>query len=734
MPRPRIANLASAVLGFGAAVVLLAATTGSAAPGAPPPTAVNPLPVGAGPAPDAVAVGVGPQWNVVNWGPGPRAAVPAAYAMDTVVDGRTEQKVFVSSQANDDVATADTITNMSTSVDSAVSFLTTKRNVPVGALNMLRLMDGSLVSVEFIPEWTDETHTAINLRVWRSKDAGETWRLTKAPFTPPPGKVLGGDRGLRVHREPLLLPDGTIIMPAYLAYKGERQSSIALQSTDGGATWTQRGQIPAPAPGTNEVGWTWTTDDRLLAVTRTSENPPRLRASFSADQGRTWSTAEPLLDPDGKQVVGIFPGPVLQPNGVLLLATGRPDGRVYVSRDGTGRTWEEERLVLSKYPSETGNGRFDGTSGNNSLVNVDSDRTVFFADTCAVWGCKAYHEQYGVIASYISAVTPGTGKIDLETKAHNGTVHLTGAFARGDQRFPEQRPEGAVDGSSRPCSAAVLSANRGTSELVVELDRTYPVNRVGLMLGTGQPSSATVSVSTDGRTWTPVVRADGVRDHALRYTDFARQQTRFVKIAAPSGTAVTELEVYSADLQTFENDPKYGIPRGFVAAKNTTVSDQELRGADSRSSLRLFDKFLDDNATATRWAPDVAGQRLSFSWATNDFRGPFTFAATGHRDGAAVTPWQFRLVPGTAQTVEVFDGTRWTSLGALTTAIPTNTWVPFQVDTTPTSATVRINNQEFTTTTTAEQADTIAGTTFTTGDPSAYGMTFFVDDLSITAA
>jgi hypothetical protein len=726
----RITNVVSAALGFGAAIVLLAATTGSAAPRASPPVAVNPLPVGDGASPSEVAVGVGPQWNVLNWGPGPRAVVPAAFAMDTVVDGRTEQRVFVSSQANDDVAAADSITNLSTSLDSAVSFLTTKRNAPVGALNMVRLGDASLLSVEFIPEWTDETHTAVNLRVWRSRDAGETLRLTKAAFTPPPGKVLGSmNRGLRVHREPLLLADGTIILPAYTAYKGERASSIALQSTDGGASWTQRGQIPAPAPGTNEVGWSWTTDDRLLAVTRTGEAPPRLRQSFSADQGRTWSAAEPLRGPDGQQVVGIYPGLVLQPNGVLLLATGRPDDRVYVSRDGTGRTWEEERLVLSKYPSETNNGRFDGTSGNNTLVNVDSDRTVFIGDYCHTWGCKAYHEQYGVFATYLNAVTPGTGKIDLETKQRNGTVKLTGDFAMADRRFPEQRPEGAIDGSSRARSAAVLTARHGTPELVVELDRTYPVRRIGLMLGAGQPSSATVSA--DGREWTPVVTANGVRDHALRYTDFAATQARFVKVAAPTGTAVTELEVYAADLQTFENDPKYAIPRGFVAAKNTTVTDQELRGHDSRSSLRLFDKFTDDNATATTWTPDVTRQRLAFTWATNDFRGPFTFAAGGHRGGERVTPWQFRLSPGAAQKVEVFDGTQWTVLGTLTTAIPINTWVPFEVDATPTSATVRINNQEFTTTTAAARADTLAGATFTTGDPIAYGTTFFVDDLSI---
>ncbi len=714
MPRDRgnrLTHAFSGLLGFMAAVVLLSAT-GSAAPGTSPPVAVNPLPVGDGPAANTTAVRVGPQWNVVNWGPGPRAAVPASFAMDTVVDGRTEQKVFVSSQANDDVAAADSIVNMSTSDDSAISFLETKREVPVGALNMVRLGDGSLLALEFIPEWTDDTHRSVDLKVWRSKD-GDRWKLTTGRFTPPTGTTFGTmNRGMRIHGKPILLADGTLITPAYTHYQGQAPSSVILQSTDNGTTWTQRGQLPA-APGTNEVGWSFTTDNRLIAVTRSVEARPRLGVSFSSDLGVTWSTVAPLLGPDGTQVVGIFPGLVLQPNGVLLLSTGRPDNRLYVSHDGTGRTWENEELVFTRFPSETGNGRFDGSSGNSSLVSVDSDRSVFIGDTCAVWGCKAYHEQYGVFASYVQATTPGAGRIDLETKVHSGSVVVRGDFARGDRRFPEQRPEGAFDGSSRPRSAAVFA-----SKMVIELDRTYSLNRIGLMLGSGEALDATVSVSADGKRWTPVVVADARRDHALRYTDFAPVSARFVRVTG--AVPVTELELYAADELTFENDPLYGIPRGVVDARNTTVSDQELKGHDSSASLRLFDKFTDDNATATFPAPPSADRRVSFQWATNDFRGPFTFE---------VSPWHFRLVPGTAQTLEVYDGSAWTPLGRLTTAVPVNTWAPIEVAATATTATVTINGQTFETD--KRTTDTSGDVTFTTGDPDAYGMTFFVDDLTI---
>ncbi|HEY9411242.1 MAG TPA: exo-alpha-sialidase [Jiangellaceae bacterium] len=506
MPRPtrnRLSHVISGLVGFTGALVLLAANSGSepAETGSAAETldAVNPLPTGDGAAPDEPAVGIGPQWDVLNWGPGPRGAVPSVYGIDTVVDGRTEQKVFVSSQANDDVGAADSITNLSTSSDSAVSFLTTERNAPVGALNMVRLGDGSLMSIEFIPEWADEAHTSVYLRSWHSADQGETWELRKGLYTPPAGSELGPmNRGLRVHGGPALLADGTIVVPAYTAYMGRRASSIFLQSTDGGATWSQRSEIPAGAS-TNEVGWSRTVDGDLIAVVRTAESPARLQVTFSHDDGLTWDTAKPLLDPDGVQVVGIYPNVVLQPNGVLMMSTGRPDTRVLIDYDGTGETWDENQLVYVRYPSETGNGRYDGTSGNTDLVNVDANRTVFIGDKCHVWGCKAYHEQYGVFALYVHAVTPGTGKIDVATKLISGTATVSGTFANGDKRFPEQRAEGAFDGSSQPRAAAVVQARRGAPSMVVELDQVYTLNRIGLMLGTGQPSTPPSRSRSTGR-------------------------------------------------------------------------------------------------------------------------------------------------------------------------------------------------------------------------------------------
>lgn len=743
--RTLLSDVRGVAVGFAAAIVLLTAFTGSAPLGSGPTSnslvaADDALPAGDGVAADAKTTGVGPQWDVFNWGPGPRAAVPAAFAMDQVVDGRTEQKVFVSSGANDDVATADPVHNMAVSEDSATSFLTTKRNFPVGAANMTRLPDGTLMTVDFIPEWADDTRTSVNIRSWTSKDNGATWKLTKGLFTPP-SPFAGTDRGLRVHRKPMILADGALVVPAYTYYAADRRrSSIFLQTTDGGRSWTQRSKIPSSI-GTNEVGWTYTVDGKLIAALRTEgESPARLRVSFSSDDARTWSDAVPLLDPEGKQVVGIYPDVVLQPNGILLLSTGRPDNHLYVSYDGTGRRWDEDKPVFVRYPSETSNGRYDGSSGNTALINVGASRSIFIGDKCHVWGCKAYNEQYGVFASLVNALTPGAGKIDVTTQLLTKAGSVTGDFVEPDKTFPETRPEGAFDGSSRPRAAAVLHSDDPATapSIVVKLDRVYSLDRIGLMLGSGQPADATVSLSVDGKAWSaPVITASGTRDHAMRYTTFDAQQAQYVKVTAPAGrdTAVTELELYSADVQTFENDPIYGIPRGFTDCKNTTTTDQELKGHRSDTSMRLWDKYLDDNATATKLTADVAHQRTTFQWATLDFRGPFVFNVKGHSGDTVTTPWQFRLVPAAtgqpAQKLEVHNGSGWVSLGNLTTNIPINTWVPVTIDATTSQATVTINGQTFTATMPAQPTTTLAGMSFSTSDPIAYGMDFRIDDLTI---
>lgn len=700
------------------------------------------FPEGDGGAPDRFATGTGSHWNVLNWAPGNLAAVPASFGRDTVdASGRTVKQMFVSSQANPDVGSAASVVNMSRSDDSGQTFPTTQRNYPTTALNMTRLPDGSLLGVDFIPEWADAQHSYVNLIVHTSKDGGK-WTTARAPLTMPADMPLGPvSNGLRVHRGPLVLDDGTVLLPAYTVLAGtSRQISIVLQSTDRGRTWSFRSAVPGGAtPGTNEVGWSRTTDGRLTAALRTTDNPARLVQTFSADDGRTWTVPTPLLGPDGAPVVGIYPDLVLQPNGALLLSTGRPDVRVLVSYDGTGRTWDTQSTVFANYPSTGNNGRYDGTSGNTTMEPVTGNRSIIFYDQCHVWGCGAYDEQMGISAEYVSAVTPGVGRIDVMSRLLDGSATVSGTFARPDRTFPERRPQGAFDGSSSPSAAAVLSApRRSPTELTLKLDRPYDVDRIGLMLGDGQPQSATVSLSTDGTTWSaPVVTASDRRDWALRYTDVPAQRARYVKVTGPAGvvTTVTELEVYAAGVDTFENEKPFAVPRGWTDAGHAWVTDvapnvayAEFGGYHSATALRLWDKWTDDNARITRPFAATGHVTASMRWGYSDLRTRFTAGV----DGA----WTFAIVAGanagTPQSVQAFDGRAWTTLGTLGSVVPTRTYVPLSIEADAGSATLTVDGQSFRTTVRSGTATSFDGLTFTTGDAPEYGGAFYIDEVTVS--
>ena len=692
---------------------------------------------------DSTAYGLGSQWHVLNWGPGQLAAIPASGSYNTVdATGRTVKRVLVSSQANPDVASAASDNNMSYSDDSGRTFLDTVHHSPASALNLTRLHDGRLMAIDFIPGTVDPNHTSITLRVRTSKDGGEHWKLTDAPLAAPAGKTFGG---VRVHRRIIEQPDGTLMVPAYGTFAGSsRGYSAILQSTDHGRSWTYRSLIPAPSTtGTNEVGWSYTSDGRLLAVLRTASTPNSLVYSYSDDDGRTWTDAVPLLGPDGKQVQGIYPDVVLQPNGTMLLATGRPDVRVLVSQDGTGRSWQVQDTVFANYPSTGANGRFDGTSGNTTMENVGPSRSLLFFDQCAVYGCSAYNQQFGIDAEQVGVVTPGVGRIDVMSRLLDGTDTLTGRFAKPDRRYPELRPAGAFDGSSAYGAEARLRGRPShPGQLVLTLDRTYSINRIGLMLGHGDPQTAQVLLSTDGKTWSaPVVDAEHRRDRAMRYADFPARSARYVKVVAPAGSAtITELELYSADTDTFENELPFAVPRGWTDAQHSWVVDvpdnpayTDFGGDHSQTFLRLWDKWTDDNARITRPTGSTGHLHAQLMWGSGDFRTSFTVGTHGTSSaGDSVQPWQFRIRPGTPAVVEARTSSGWAKLGTLPRAVPLRTMLPLSIDATTTSATLTVDGSTFTATTPASPVTAVDSLVFTTGDPDEYGGEFQIDDFSVT--
>jgi hypothetical protein len=71
---------------------------------------------------------------------------------------------------------------------------------------------------------------------------------------------------------------------------------------------------------------------------RVGSNKP-LYQSHSADNGRTWSEPIVLPGPEPELAYSVLPALRALPDGKLVLSYGRPDTRMLLSKDGSGRNW-----------------------------------------------------------------------------------------------------------------------------------------------------------------------------------------------------------------------------------------------------------------------------------------------------------------------------------------------------------------------------------------------------------
>ncbi|MEN9632283.1 MAG: hypothetical protein RL077_687 [Verrucomicrobiota bacterium] len=112
--------------------------------------------------------------------------------------------------------------------------------------------------------------------------------------------------------------------------------TILVDSRDGGKTWSFVSTIAyrylAPGDGFCEPALMWVPDGSLLCVMRCGGKLP-LAQCRSLDQGKTWSTPEPLPGH------GVDPDLHLMSNGVLACTFGRPGLHLMFSLDGCGRKW-----------------------------------------------------------------------------------------------------------------------------------------------------------------------------------------------------------------------------------------------------------------------------------------------------------------------------------------------------------------------------------------------------------
>lgn len=663
--------------------------------------------------PDAPSLTLGAQWWPFSTGPGQLGAIPQAIGVDHLVDGRRTKKVFMTVTRNPDTSNATLHNTMKVAEDNGLEFK--DYTVLPDGYNWAssgRRSDGTIMLYKFVPA-TAPAPNRFALPIAASTDVGRSWTFWNAPIVENKWKLAW----YRVTHAMLELQDGTLLQGVYAGVTdGTGYAVVILQSTDKGRTWTQRSRLTSDGD-SGELALARASDGRLIAVTRSNEgsgNPTRkMKQTFSADDGLTWEPQQTFVPPPGLPAEGILPEMVLQPNGALVLTYGRPDNNIAVSWDGTGRTWNAGKVVYANYIRDTHRGRSMGSSGNTSVIAGESNYSLNFGDICHnVWSCREHGQQVGNWVRRIDAVTPGTGKVDLATGVADGIMKISGDVVPADARFPEQRLAGAVDGSNEYRAAARL-AGSGPKRITIELDRQYPLDRIGLMLDRGTANSADVQLSTDGVNWTsPVVRQRNSVDYALRYHDIAPTAAKYVRISNDGGsafTALNELELYAADTWTFENDAVNVTPRGTTDTLHAFTADTIFAGEHSRRRAIIVDMDPDSRGTMTFPVAAQPGLRLTYGYAGVGYGSGAIWELLGKdADGKGVTAWKFWFRPvGDGFALSAWDGNAWQAVGTFPTYTPNGEWIPVEINANGTAATMTVHGKTLTTTAKAGAASTL---------------------------
>lgn len=371
-----------------------------------------------------------------------------------------------------------------------------------------------------------------------SSDQGRTWRFaaTDAYSSTAIGPIA---RPLpRIVQE----PDGSLLMPAY-AWNKQGNVALLLKSRDLGKTWQVASTIATAtairAAGV-QVTMPWfenmvarVADGSLLAVIRTSSNARgAIVAARSTDHGATWSSPEKILaGPQQRPVAGKLPNLCLLPNGVLVLLTAhtRDHCRIYLSLDGTGRQWTDGFIITSQ------------SGGNTSMVSVDYDKLLIFTPAT------------GRIACWEVTITPrGLQRIDLRSGHAAGRVAIKTDLLARSETNPATGIVGPLDGSTNYSNAAMSGTNQARGSYTIEFDHSQNLKAIALALKSGEPESAEVLLSQDGRRWEKSgVALDQWVSHTSRRTAFMPgTSARFVKIelSAPRGPVVLgEVALYAEE-------------------------------------------------------------------------------------------------------------------------------------------------------------------------------------------
>ncbi|TZF83272.1 T9SS type A sorting domain-containing protein [Pedobacter sp. BS3] len=555
----------------------------------------------------------------------------------------------------------------------------------------IKLKNGKILALEFKPTYVDQHN--FPLVYYTSVNNGASYTKHTDGMVSFTQTVLG----IRMHKDMIEEPDGTLYTCAYIRYSfSSNFRTYVLKSTDGGKTWGPMLdgsgnpiEIAGTTYPTDEGTFTRCPDGSWLMIMKHSTNDPDvtlpLLYSRSTDKGQTWSTPT-TLPGAGSAASGKNPCLILMPNGVLALTYGTPDVEVTFSTDN-GNTWT---TPVATFPDP---GTPKRPSGNTWVAPIGPNTLLQFGDNYA----KTINPNTQAIwQKEIEIVRPEQNRIDLKTKYKTGAITIS-PLTTLNATFPSHitaRAAAAFDGSTNYWASAI-GTNSGVYQL--DLQQIYHIKTVGVALLFGKQESATVELSPDGTTWIPVKTYTNATHYCLNYTSFSPINARYVRVTVNGSGQIglSELELYQT-ASTFENNaaeangdtnwPHGILPTGYTWAGTSSTRygayiAKDNHGYQSDRALCIYDG-------SSTWMAGVKKTEGASTNKTLEFRcrpaaipvgGSFSWRILGTAGGTQTTVFFFAVFAEssggtTTYKIKANNGSGWTQVGTATMPVSGSVW------------------------------------------------------------
>lgn len=612
------------------------------------------------------------------------AQFPGLVSIDRVVSGAARKRVLAYWDVHPDVPGVTPPPREGKRDDGPLTFPFTYSAFDNG---VIRLRDGRLLGVDFTSRMLPlgaATGTSQEIDTYISSNEGLTFAKTTGTLTTSLMKSVNagsGRGGFVFHRSLWQANDGTIYGTFYGNYNTDTTWRVLwCKTTNFGVTWTVFSTI---ATGNmNETAVAECADGSLLAIMRGPE--PYLYHSRSTNGGTTWSTKALLTVAGASPVAGVSPELKLLTNGVLLLASGRPNDWVAISTDN-GVTWTNKtNLYLGAGYAQT--------SGYQAIAEMEGNMALVAYDTGATAGSVPSPNPYSIRYKEVTAMKGPVQRIDLKTKAELGLISVTTNMTYSDPNLPPLRPHGAFDGSSYYWAAAFKDGSLTDGYYIINLDKPYTITNLGVLLKRGYPESASVSFSTDGgATWgSPVKTYTNATHYALDYTNFATPHANVNAVRVTTvgqWTGLNEIELYT-NHDTFENESDFNVPNYWTNVNGFGCVIESAVGYQSNRALRVHDYLTTGNPLIQKISTNSAAKNISFHVYPSVLPNGFIFSVKANVSSGVDTAFHFSVTSSGA--LQWYNGTAWATLGGAGT-VPVGSWSLVQINATLSSAAIRIN-------------------------------------------